>query len=60
MRKEYHKTIVNIEEISDCSSQLKITKNAFLDFQSSALPTELPSQAAISNHLPLHLHCREG
>jgi hypothetical protein len=54
MRKEHDKTIVNIEEISDCSPQLKIAKNAFLDFQSSALPTELlsHSRAGIEQLMP--------
>jgi hypothetical protein len=57
-RKEPNKTIVNIEGISDCSPQLKIAKNAFLDFQSSALPTELPSQPFINKLLRLILRNR--
>jgi len=40
---ETNKTIVNIVQISDCIPKLKIAKNVILDFQSSALPTELPS-----------------
>jgi hypothetical protein len=51
MRKERHKTIVNIGEINDCCPQLKIAKIAFLDFQSSALPTELSCQPLITNEI---------
>ena len=40
---EKNENIVNIERISDCIPLPKVAKNAILDFQSSALPTELPS-----------------
>jgi hypothetical protein len=41
---ETNRTTVNIERISDCTPKQNIAKTAFWDFQSSALPTELPSQ----------------
>jgi hypothetical protein len=45
---ETNKTIVTIERIIDCISWLKMTKSAFWGFQSSALPTELPSQPQLN------------
>jgi len=43
VKDETNKTIVNIERISDYTPEPKMAKTTFLDFQSSALPTELPS-----------------
>src|SRR6266404_9978012 len=42
--RKVQRTLVNIERISDCRIVPNGAKSAFLDFQSSALPTELPSQ----------------
>jgi len=44
-------TIFNAKGISHFTPEQQTAKSGFLDFQSSALPTELPSQPFIDKHL---------